>query len=189
MRRLLPLFAVALLAACGSSSTPPKGSIARVGHVTVEVSQYDALIHAARTYYRQQKKPFPAAGTVAYKRIRDQLVKRLVQGAVFVQEAKNRHANVTDTDVDNAIETLKQETYHGSDEQLQQALHDAGISMDEFRREQLVQLSEAALQSQELAKVKVTDATARRYYLSHRSSYRSPESRSVRYILLKTRAE
>lgn len=183
MRKLALLVAVAALAGCGSSKDDVP-AVAHVGGQTVTVAQYDALLKSARRYYAEQKKPFPPRGTAAYRKLRDQVVKRLVQGAIFVDAAGDR---VADIDVDNAIETLKQEQYRGSDDQLQQALNAAGLTRAELRREERVQLSEAAVQNAVIAKVKIGDAQARAYYASHRGDYRRPASRPVRHILVKTK--
>ncbi len=186
------LVLVAVLAGCGGSSaksvSAPSGSVAKVGDQTITVDELNQLLASAKSSYAQQKQTFPKKGTAAYKTLLGQAVGYLVQASVLEQEAKKLGVGVTDKQVTNAIATLKQQNFGGSEQKYQAALKAQGVTEKSLRSQELLQLSETAIQTKVTADAKVTDAQAKAYYAKHPSSYKSPATRSVRHILVAKKA-
>jgi parvulin-like peptidyl-prolyl isomerase len=191
MRRLVPLLAlVALVAACGSSHgvTVPKGAVAQAGDVTITKAQLDDTLAAAKAFYRTKKRPFPARGTPAYRKLRDRSIDSLVQAAIFDQEATKLGVAVTSDDVDRDIADLRQQAFGGSDSELRISLRQQGLTYALFRAQERRQLVEDAITAKVESQATVSDAKARAYYRAHRSDYRTPPSRDVRQLLVKQKA-
>src|SRR5436309_15927312 len=67
----LALFCALFAAACGGSSHKvPGNAVARDGRDPITQAQFDAVIARAKEGYKAQKRPFPAAGTPEYQRIK-----------------------------------------------------------------------------------------------------------------------
>lgn len=190
MRRALPFLAlVALLAACGSHRTsPPPGAVAQVGDRTITSAQLAALLTSAKAYYASQKRPFPAAGSAAYRKLRRQTINSLVQAAVFEEEAKKLGVGVDDGAVDAQIQSIAQQSFDGNENELRASLRDQGMTMALLRDQERRDLVQQAVTDKITSEAEVPDATLRAYYRAHRSDYRTSPSRDVRHILVTQRA-
>jgi foldase protein PrsA len=184
---LLVVLAV-VLAGCGSSGskpvTAPSGSVAQVGKQTITVNDLNGMLASARSYYTSQKKKFPKQGTAAYKTVRNEAIEFLVQGAVFVQEADRLGVGITDKKLDSTITSMRSQSFGGSEKKLDAAIKKQGLTYAQFRSQERIQLAESALQTKITNSAKVSDSEARAYWAKHKSSYKTPASRSVRHILV-----
>jgi foldase protein PrsA len=185
---LLLVLAV-VLAGCGSSGSKkpvaaPSGSVAQVGKRTITVDDLNGMLSSARAYYKTQKKSFPKQGTAAYKKVRNEAIEFLVQGAVFQQEADRLGVGITDKKLDSTITTMRNQSFGGSEKKLESAISKQGLTYAQFRNQERTQLAESALQTKITSGAKVSDGEARAYWAKHKSDYKTPESRSVRHILV-----
>src|SRR6476660_3087952 len=104
-------------AACGgsssssSSSDVPSGDVAKVANVDIKQAQFDDLMVAAKTSYKQSKKKFPAVGSAEYTTLRQQAVDELVQEAEIGIGAKELSITVTDADVEKALNAIKKQYF------------------------------------------------------------------------------
>lgn len=185
----LLLVLTVVLAGCGSSGgnkpvSAPAGSVAQVGKATVTVGDLDGMLASARSYYTAQKKTFPKKGTAAYKTVRNQAIEFLLQGEIFLQEADRLGIGITDKKLDSTIASMRKQNFGGSEKKLDAAIKKQGLTNDQFRNQERIQLAETALQTKIANGAKVSDSEARAYWTKHKADYKTPASRSVRHILV-----
>lgn len=208
--RLVPILALvaAFAAACGGGSGEPKSvpsdAVAVVGSDTISKDAFNQTLDQAKRSYTAQNRPFPKPGTATYGAVRAQIIQFLVEKSEYTQKAKDLGIKVSDKDVENRLDQIKQQ-YFGSSttpgqkpktkaqiEQLyQQQLKAQGLTDKDVKdgiRSQLIRekISEAVTKD-----VKVSDGDAKKYYDDHKSQYQQPaqpESRDVRHILVKSQA-
>jgi parvulin-like peptidyl-prolyl isomerase len=188
---LLVVLAV-VLAGCGSSGSKPvsapAGSVAQVGEKTITVDDLNGMLSSARAYYKTHKQTFPRPGTAAYKKVHNEAIEFLVQGAVFEQEAQRLGVGITDKKLDSTIATLRKQSFGGSQKKLLAEIEKQGLTYSQFRSQERTQLVEGTLQTKIAGEAKVSDGEARAYWAKHKSDYKTPASRSVRHILVAKKA-
>jgi foldase protein PrsA len=184
-------------AACGgssSSSSVPSGAVAKVGDTTIEQAQFDDLMASAKASYKTSKKKFPAVGSAEYATVRDQAVGELVQEAEIGIGAKDLKISVSDADVEKALTTIKKQYFTNTttkkyDPKKYAAALKAQNTTDARVREQLRQKLLADKITANLTKgVTVTPAAIAAYYAKNTSQFKTPATRHVRHILVKTKA-
>ena len=115
--RLVPIlaFVAVLAAACGSSDSAPKSvpsdAIAVVGSDTISKDEYNQVLAQAQRSYVAQKKPFPKAGTQVYGALRAQIIQFLVERSEYSQKAKDLGVKVTDKDIEDRLNQVKQQYF------------------------------------------------------------------------------
>jgi parvulin-like peptidyl-prolyl isomerase len=185
--------AIALLAvACGTDSSTakvPPDSVAVVGDRTISKSEYDDLVSYAKRNYSAQKRTFPKVGTQEYAQIRDQAVRFLVQRAQFEVKADDLNIDVSDKAVDKRIDQYKQERHKGSDKKFREELKQQGLTEAQAREIIRANLIQEAIYNKVTADVKVTDKDIRAYYDKNKAQYATPETRLVRHVLVKSKAQ
>jgi parvulin-like peptidyl-prolyl isomerase len=189
---LLALIAVLALAACGggsSSADVPEGAIAVVGEKTITKEQFDAFMEQQKKVAESKKQDFPAAGTPEYQAVKDNVVKTLVERQEWELEAEAMGIKVTDQEIETQLNQQK-EQYGLTDEQKYQAeLAKAGITDAQVRDQVRIDILTNKLAEAVTKNVAVTDADVKAYYDRNKSTYEQPESREVRHILVKTKAQ
>ena len=189
---LLALIAALALAACGggsSSSDVPEGAIAVVGDKTITKEQFDAFMEQQKKVAESKKQDFPAAGTPEYQAVKDNVVKGLVERQEWELEAEAMGIKVTDQEIETQLNQQK-EQYGLTDEQKYQAeLAKAGITDAQVRDQVRIDILTNKLAEAVTKNVAVTDADVKAYYDRNKSTYEQPESREVRHILVKTKAQ
>ena len=200
---LFPIALVAiLLAGCGGggSASLAKDDVAVVGKVHVTKKQYDALITQAQTSFKQQGRTFPKAGTTDYETVKGQAVTLLIQQAERESKASSMGIKISDTDVSKRLAQIKKQYFPCQDPKAKdqaacrevryqaqlkkQHLTDASVRND--IRSQLI--SEAVF-NKVTSSAKVSDSDVHAYYVAHPQLYTQPQSRDVRYILVKKKAD
>jgi foldase protein PrsA len=194
VRRLLPLLALgaigALLAGCGGSSGGvPKDAVAVAGGETVSRAQFNRMVHRQQVQFVQQKKAFPKPGTKGYDSIRDQITKYLVLGAEFKQRAADMGISVSDNEVNEGLTKFKQQQFGGDETKYEAARNAQGMTeLDVVQSEQL-QLLTNKLYKRVTKSATVSDRDLHNYYTANRSQFATRDSRTVRHILVNTKAQ
>lgn len=189
-RFLLPIVLVAGLAAgCGgggggSAAALKSGDVAVVGQTHVTLSQFNELMEQAKV---SLGKSFPKQGTTNYESLKGRAVVVLVEEAERELAAQKDGITVTSKQIANLLASIKKNNFGGSESKFkaamkQQHLNDAQVN--ELMRQQLVYNALVAKATKGLT---VSDAQVQQYYKSHASTYSKPESRDVRYILVKSK--
>jgi len=190
---LIILSALALLAAAGcgggGGGDVPADAVAVVDGENVPRSQYEQLISQARKTFKQDKRDFPKAGTAERKQLDQQAVAFLVQRVELAQAAEDMDIEVTDKDVQARLDQIKKQYFAGDEKRYQKQLKQQGLTDAQVRRDVRANVISEKLFDAVTKDVKVTDADVKKYYEDNQAQYGTPESREVRHILVKTRAQ
>ncbi len=152
-------------------------------------ADYQAIVDQARKTYKTQKRDFPKAGSQEFQALKNEVVQFLVQRVELEQEAKDLDIEVTEKQVDARLEQIKKQYFGGDDKKYQKQLSDQGLSDKQVRGDIRSQIISEELTKKVTAEVKVTDKQVEDYYKQNLAQYSQPETREVRHILVKTRAQ
>jgi len=195
-RTLLILFSglallVAIAAGCGGGGggDVPSDSVAVVDGENVPRSEYEQLIEQAKKTFAQDKRDFPKAGTAERKQLDQQAVAFLVQRVELAQAAGDLKVEVTDKDVAARLDQIKKQYFGGDEKRYEKQLKQQGLSDAQVRRDVRANVISEKIFAEVTKDVKVTDADVQKYYTDNKAQYGTPESRDVRHILVKTRAQ
>jgi parvulin-like peptidyl-prolyl isomerase len=188
---LLPALLLALVAAgCGGGSeSVPADAVASVDGNEVPKAEFDALIDQARKSYANQKREFPKAGTPEFQTLRNQAVQFLVQREQFELEAEELGIEVTDKQLEERLTQIKQQYFEGDAKKYEEQLKEQGLTDKQVRADIRAQIVSEKIFEEVTKDVKVTDAEIEKYYAENKEQFSTAESREVRHILVKTRAQ
>jgi foldase protein PrsA len=208
--RLVPILALvaAFAAACGGSDTPksvPSDAVAVVGSDTITKDEFNQTLDQAKRSYVAQKKPFPKPGTATYGAVRAQIIQFLVERSEYTQKANDMGIKVSDKDVEDRLNQIKQQYFGASttpgakpktkaeiEKLYQQQLKAQGLTDKDVKDGIRSQLIREKISEKVTKDVAVSDSDAKKYYDDHKSQYQQPaqpESRDVRHILVKSQAQ
>jgi parvulin-like peptidyl-prolyl isomerase len=184
------LAAITVVAAgCGGSDEFPADAVAVVDGTTISRSTLDDLLARAKKSYTAQKRAFPKAGTSEYQTLQTQAVAFLVQREEYAREAEQLGIKVTDVQIAKKVDEVKKQYFSGSQAKFEKGLKDQGYTQATLREDIRSQLLTEGIYNKVTNDVKVTDADVKAYYDKNKANYAVAESRSVRHILVKTKAE
>lgn len=184
------LAAVTLVAAgCGDSDEVPANAVAVVDGTTITRATLDDLLARAKKSYAAQKRDFPKAGTSEYQSLQTQAVAFLVQREEYAREAEKLGIEVTEAQVSKKIDEVRKQYYSGSQAKFEKELEAQGYTEATLREDVRAQLVTEGIYEKITKDVKVSDADLQAYYEKNRDNYTVAESRAVRHILVKTKAE
>ena len=195
MKRSLALAAAALAsvtlvaAGCGGSDEVPTNAVAVVDGSTVTRAALDELLTRAKLSYAAQKRSFPKAGTSEYQTLQTQAVAYLVQRQEYASEAEKLGIQVKDTQIAKKVGQVRKQYFSDNQAKFEQGLKEQGYTEATLREEIRSQLLTEGIYDKVTAAAKVTDADVKSYYAKNKANYSVPESRAVRHILVKTKAE
>jgi len=195
MKRSLALAAAALAAVTlvaeggGDSDEVPADAVAVVDGTSITRSSLDGLLARAKKSYAAQKRDFPKAGTSDYQSLQTQAVAYLVQREEYAREADKLGIDVTDQQIAKKVEEVKKQYFAGSQAKFEKGLEDQGYTKASLEEDIRSQLLTEGIYKKVTTDAKVTDADVKSYYEKNRANYSVPESRSVRHILVKTKAD
>jgi foldase protein PrsA len=195
MKRSLALAAAALAAVtlvaagCGGSDEVPTNAVAVVDGSTVTRASLDELLTRAKLSYAAQKRSFPKAGTSEYQTLQTQAVAYLVQRQEYASEAEKLGIQVKDTQIAKKVGQVRKQYFSDNQAKFVQGLKEQGYTEATLREEIRSQLLTEGIYDKVTAAAKVTDADVKSYYAKNKANYSVPESRAVRHILVKTKAE
>ncbi|HXF98590.1 MAG TPA: peptidylprolyl isomerase [Gaiellaceae bacterium] len=176
--------AALLLAACGGAADVPAGAVAVVDGEAIPRSELDELIERAKRAYKAQKQEFPKAGSPEYRNLQAQYVAFLVQREQFEQEAEELGVEVTEKDVDKAVAEFVKSRFDGDRGEYRKALAAQGFTEEQFRDTLRTSVLSQKIFEAVTKDVQVTEQEILTYYTENISTYRTPESRDVRHILI-----
>ena len=177
------------LAGCGGDKDVPADAVAVVDGQEIARSDYEALITQAKKSYKNQKREFPAAGSQEFQTLRNQAVQFLVQREQFEQEAADMDVEVTDKQIDARLEQILKQYFGGDKKKYDKQLAEQGLTEKQVRNDIRSQIISEKIFEQVTKDVTVTDADISEYYEKNKTTYSQPESRDVRHILVKTKAQ
>lgn len=192
--RLLPLLLLAVgvlvAAGCGGSEqSVPADAVAVVDGTVIPRSELDSLMARAKTSYEAQQRDFPKAGTPEYQSLQTQAVAFLVQREQYEKEAEKLGIDLSEDEVDKRVEEVKKQYFDGSQKQLEKQIKEQGYTPESFRADLRAQLASEKIYEEVTKEVTTDDADVTAYYNENKAQYQVPESREVRHILVKTKAQ
>ena len=193
MKRLAPLalvlvVGVAILAASCGGSQVPQGAIATVDGVPITKAQFDQYIAQARASSGQNgASPFPSVGTTTYKSAEASLVTYLVQQQVVLNAAKARRLTATAAEVQSQLQQMASE--YGSMQLMYAAAKKDGMNPALLKTYVKNSLIGQKLEQQVIGKLQPTTQQMQAYYKANKTQFGQKASRTVRHILVKTKAE
>ena len=189
---LFPIVLVAaLLAGCGGggSASLKKDDVAVAGKVHVTKVEYDALLAQAQRSFKQQGRPFPKQGTTEYETVKSQAVTLLIQQAEREAKADSMGIKITNADVDKRLAEIKKQYFQNKESKYQAQLKKQHLTDASVRNDIRSQLISEAVFNKVTSSVKVADSEVHDYYTAHPQLYTQPQSRDVRYILVKKKSD
>ena len=188
---LLPIVLVAALAAgCGGggSASVDKQDVAVVGKVHVNKAEYNTLIDQAKRSYKLQGRPFPKQGTTDYESVKGNAVTLLVQQAEREAQAESMGIKISDADIQKRLDQIIKQYFQGKHAKYEAQLKKQHLTDAQVRKDIRSQLISEAVFNKVTKDVKVSADEVHQYYLTHSQLYSQPQSRDVRYILVKSKA-
>ena len=125
----------------------------------------------------------------AGSRLDQQAISYLVQRVQLAQAAADRDIEVTDADVEKQLDQIKKQSFGGDQERYEEQLKKQGLTDAQVRDRHQGQPDLGEAVRSVTKDLKVTDADVKKYYEDNKAQYGTPESRDVRHILVKTRAQ
>ena len=187
---VLVALVVLVATACGSSDqTVPNDAVAVVDGTPVTKADLDALLKRAKISYTAQKRAFPKAGTAEYQALQTQAVAFLVQRTEYDKRASDLKLTVTDKELQDRIDQIKKQYFAGNQAKLDKQLKVQGYTTESFRADIRAQLLSQKIYDEVTKDAAVTDAQIAKYYNDNNAQYNIAETRDVRHILVKTKAE
>lgn len=183
---LIAALLAAVAAGCGGGGPVPSGVAAVCDGENIDAATVDHLLEQAKRRYKSAGQKFPAQGTRDYRQIRNDALQYLVTRCELLHEADDRGIKVSDKDVSKRVGDLVVSVANGDEKRFRQIVKQQGLTMDEVRDQIRTQLVSQKLQEEIGKDVKVSDEDIEKYYKAHKDSYKQPESREVRHILLGT---
>jgi len=184
------LFVLTLVAAgCGDSDEIPADAVAVVDGTTITRQSLDELLARAKKSYASQKREFPKAGTPEYQSLQTQAVAFLVQREEYAREAETLDVTVTDAQIATKVDEVKKQYFAGDQAKFVKGLADQGYTVEALRDDIRSQLVTEGIYAKVTKDVKVSDGELKSYYDENKTNYSVAESRDVRHILVKTKAQ
>jgi parvulin-like peptidyl-prolyl isomerase len=178
----------ALLVASGCGNQVPTGAIATVGeNGVITKAQFDKIIDEAKAQAKQSQITFPKVGSYSYNQYAAQVVDSLVQQEVLNQAAAAWKITVTDAEVKDWVTQIEQ--YYGGAKKVDELLKQSGMTRADLNEVGKNNVLDQKVFEHVTKGVKITDAQAQAYYDKNKAQYVKPETRTMRHILVKTKAE
>jgi peptidyl-prolyl cis-trans isomerase SurA len=118
-------------------------------------------------------------------RVREDLIHKMVEKKLTEQEVKARNISVSENEIDQMIERIKQINYL-SDEDLKKELEARGVTLKDYRKELKEQSLRNKLVVREVnSKIVITKSDIKKYYDEHPELYGGKTQYHLRNIFLK----
>ncbi len=174
-----------VLAAAGCGGTVPHGAIAVVGGAPISTAQFAQYIRQLEGESGQAVRPSP--GSSAYRQQTAQAVSALVQQQVLLNAAVGLKITVSPQQVQARLDQMA--AGYGGMQKLYAAAQRAGMNPAQLTTYIKDSLLGQAVYQQISAKFAPTAALMVSYYKTHKAQFAQPTTRTVRHILVKTKAE
>ena len=198
------VFLVLAVAACGGGGarSVPSDDVAVVGDGQVTQADWNALMDQTKQNYKATNHAFPKPGSVELANLRSNVTQFLISADEYEQQAQKLGINVTDKDVNDRLNQIKQQ-YYGStpgakapskaeiEKRYEAALKQQGFTDAQVRQGIKLTLIREKVQAKVTNGVQVSDSQITDYYNKHKAEYETPaqpESRPVAHILVKKKA-
>jgi parvulin-like peptidyl-prolyl isomerase len=191
LRIVAPLLVLLTLAAAGcgggGSTKVPSDAVAVVNGDTISRSQLDLAMARSKRGYKEQKRPWPKAGTTQFQQLQQSALMFLVQLQELEQKAKQLGVTITQKQIDQKYAELEKQL--GGAKNLKTQAKAQGLTLQDVRDVVIKpNLLSEGIYKKVTKDVKVSDKDVADYYKKNAKLYQQPESRDVRHILVSNRA-
>ena len=191
LRFAAPILVLLALAAagCGGGGSPkvPADAVAVVNGDSISRTALDSAIARSKRGYKEQKRPFPKAGTPQFQQVQQSALTFLVQLQELEQKAKELGVTVTQKQIDAKYAQLQKQL--GGAKNLKAQAKAQGLTLQDVRDVVIrPNLLSQAIYKKVTDGAKVSDQDVSDYYKKNVKLYQQPESRDVRHILVSNRA-
>lgn len=137
----------------------------------------------AQAALRNELKELPKAGTPEYEALRDQAMGELLDAVWIEGEARDRGASVSQREVDQQLEQIKQQNFPTKKE-YERFLRRSGFTPFDVEVRVRLQLLAEKIQQQVAKSVKpVTQAEVTEFYEANKKQFEQPTTRNARVII------
>ena len=179
---------LALLLAAGCGGKVPQGTIATVDGALVTQAQFEQEIDQAKASASQNGGPaFPSPGTTQYKQDTAEIVNYLVEQQVVLNGAAKQKISVSDSDMQTQLQEIAAE--YGGAQKMYAAAKQAGMNEAQLKAYVKDSLIDQKLSQKVAGSPTPTEQQMKAYYQAHTATFNHKATRTVRHILVKTRAE
>ena len=180
---------VAALIAIGCGDQIPTGAIATVGDDgVITKAAFDKIIDQTKVRAKAQgSTAFPKVGSYDYNQYAAYVVDSLVQQEILNQAAAKWNITVTDAEVKDWVTQV--ETDNGGAKKVDALLKQYGMTRADLNQVGKETLLDQKVYQRVTKGIKITDAQAQAYYDKNKSQYVKAETRNMRHVLVKTKAE
>lgn len=182
MKKTILLIAIALSSLSASAAEILEGIVIRVGDRIITRTQYERRLRDGYAEIEQNVRPEQAAA--AREELRKRLAEELVSELLIRDRADRLNISVTDPEVKDAIERLKQQHGIESDQQFETSLRSSGLTRTDMEARLREQLLTQKIFSRELRRNDLSDADLRERYNREKEQYRLPERAHLREIVI-----
>jgi len=179
------------LAACGGGGSGGGSSDSSAVAVTVGKDRIsEGEVQRRALFMGSQIGAAPDPKTAEFAVLRRQAAESLVDERIYHRLALScgKPCRVTDAQVQKAVDNVRTSQFGGSQSQLEAALAQRGITMNDLHAILRGQFEQQKLGNRIRNPVRYTDAEAQRFYQAHLAQYRVKSQRRASHILLATRA-
>ena len=155
--------------------------------VNDDIITLNDLNHALKPYMNQIK----SMGYASEKevdvsaKLQQDILDRLINQKLTDQEIKKTRLEVSDEEVDGAMEKIKAENFY-SDADLRKALSAEGMSLEEYRNNMKEQILRSRLVNREVkSKIVITEQDVKAYYEAHSEEYGREQKYHLRNIIMR----
>ena len=121
--------------------------------------------------------------------MKSQAVTLLIQQAEREAKADSMGIKITNADVDKRLAEIKKQYFQNKESKYQAQLKKQHLTDASVRNDIRSQLISEAVFNKVTSSVKVSDSEVHDYYTTHPQLYSQPQSRDVRYILVKKKSD
>jgi parvulin-like peptidyl-prolyl isomerase len=167
----------------GLTSDEPSGDdVALVDGQGIPREDFDAALEQA--VQAQQLPAPPEEGTPEYEQVRNEALGRLLQQEWLENEAADRGVEVTESEVDQELASVRKQQQLEDEAAFQKALRQANLTEDELRDQLRLEVISTAIQEQLTEDAPTPDDDdIEKFYEANKATFEQPESRNIRYIL------
>jgi parvulin-like peptidyl-prolyl isomerase len=183
MKKTILILAVALTTVTASAAELLEGIVVRVGDRIITRTQYERRL--ADIYADIERSSPPDQHADLRKAARETLVDELVGELLIKDRADQIGVTVTEAELADAVNRLKQQYGISTDEQFESSLRQSGLTRADMEARLRETLVTQKVFSRELRnRSQATDAELRERYNREKESYRLPERAQLREIVI-----
>ncbi|MFP4350456.1 MAG: peptidylprolyl isomerase [Thermodesulfobacteriota bacterium] len=189
--RLMSILLIPLWAFAAMALPRPAPASETVDRIVAIVNDDIISLFELNKVYRPYEERIKSIGYPPQKeeemlyKVREDLIDQLIEQKLTDQQTEQAQITVSEAEIDNAIERIKQANYY-SDEQMLEGLKREGFTMSEYRDRLREQILRTKLVNREVkSKIVLTEEDIRDYYQNNPEEFQGEQKYHLRNILLR----